>query len=615
MRQEDQKHEEPATRTIQAGGHEVTVEVSDSAFKVSVISAASETGVYLVHLRLTAPTELPPPSVSLSWTHPVIQIAGVWHPAADRNRALPVSWGRGFTSKATTSAPVFSLYGSDGQSRLTFAFSDALNSVVLRAGVHEETSTFHCSVALFGEPAAPISSYEATLRLDTRVIPYYLALDDVQRWWAAQPGYQPAPVPEVARLPMYSTWYSMHQTVSPAEIEEQSRLGKEIGCEAIIVDDGWQTSNNQRGYAYCGDWEPAPAKISDMREHVARVHALGMKYLIWYSVPFVGSFSRAFERFAGKFLRVLPDFFQTGGQVGLLDPRFPEVREYLIGTYERAVRDWDLDGFKLDFVDAFTPRETLGSPGRSAEPPLEYGGGRDYDSVAVAVDRLLKDTRARLDAVKPGIAIEFRQSYIGPLMRTYGTMFRAGDCPNDAVTNRVRTLDVRLLCGNTAAHDDPLMWHPSEPVESAALQLLNGLFGVPQVSVRLDQVPPEHLAMLRFLIAFWREHRDVLLDGSLRPASPELLFPVVYAATRRKLLAALYSNVVVRPGPALPSKLILVNATTTGELVLDLAEDLGDRRLEVRDCQGRLEREELVRLKAGLHRLAIPPSGIATLSV
>src|SRR5437762_8760262 len=85
-----------------------------------------------------------------------------------------------------------------------------------------------------------------------------------------------------------------------------------------------------------------------MRAHVAKVHQLGMKYILWYSVPFVGKHSKAWSNFAGKTLEVID---RLGA--GVLDPRFPEVREYIIATYERALRDWDLDGFKLDFVDSF----------------------------------------------------------------------------------------------------------------------------------------------------------------------------------------------------------------------------------------------------------------------
>ena len=56
---------------------------------------------------------------------------------------------------------------------------------------------------------------------------------------------------------------------------------------------------------------------------------------------------------------------------------------------------------------------------------------------------------AELRRVKPDVMIEFRQPYIGPLMRKYGNMFRAGDAPNAAVDNRVRTVDRRGPFGRT----------------------------------------------------------------------------------------------------------------------------------------------------------------------
>jgi hypothetical protein len=44
---------------------------------------------------------------------------------------------------------------------------------------------------------------------------------------------------------------------------------------------------------------------------------------------------------------------------------------------------------------------------------------------------------------------------------------------------------------------------------------------------------------------FWREHRDVLLDGALEPLHPEAIYPVVLACTVSKLAAAAYGNAVV----------------------------------------------------------------------
>jgi alpha-galactosidase len=522
-------------------------------------------------------------------------VHGFWHSGAGYDKGLGVDWGKGYYSKATSGAPVGCLYDLQGRNRLTFAFSDALNPITFHAGVHEESAEASCWIRLFEEPMVPLSIYEATLRLDTRDLPYYDALSDVSGWWAGLPGYEPAEVPETARLPMYSTWYSFHQDLNPGRVEEQCRLAKEIGCEAVIVDDGWQTTSNERGYAYTGDWEPAPEKVPDMRAHVDRVHEQGMKFLLWYSVPFVGVHSKAWERFSGM---LLEEIERLGA--GVLDPRFPEVREFLIGTYETALREWDLDGFKLDFVDSFGASQ-------------ETGGGRDYDGVPEAVDRLLEDTIRRLRRIKPNVMVEFRQSYVGPLMRKYGNMFRAMDCPNDAVENRMHTLDVRLLAGDTATHSDMLMWHPEDPVESAALQLVNVLFSVPQISVLLDRISPEYLEMLRFWLGFWREHRDVFLDGEIEPRNPEAIYPVVLARTDAKMVAAAYENAVVPLGGDLPSTLLVVNGTLEDSVVLKLSGGAGTRDVEIRDCQGRVTRKDSVELEIGLHEIGVPAAGVAVL--
>jgi alpha-galactosidase len=580
---------------VKAGGIEVRLDGGGEGFRGTLATSTLESGVELVHLRIESDEAERPPVFRLSWSHPLVSVHGYWHSGAGYDKGLQVDWGKGVYSKSTSGAPVGCLYDLEGRNRLTFALSDALNPVTFHAGVHEESGEARCWIRLFDEPLAPLGVYEATLRLDTRDLPYYETLSEVSRWWAGLPGYEPAGVPETARLPMYSTWYSFHQDLEPGRVEEQCRLAKELGCEAVIVDDGWQTTSTERGYAYTGDWEPAPEKVPDMREHVDRVHALGMKFLLWYSVPFVGRHSKAWERFSGM---LLEEIERHGA--GVLDPRFPEVREFLIGTYESALREWDLDGLKLDFVDSFGASK-------------EAGGGRDYDGVPEAVDRLLEDTIVRLRRIKPDVMVEFRQSYVGPLMRKYGNMFRAMDCPNDAVENRMHTLDIRLLCEDTAAHSDMLMWHTDEPVQSAVLQLVNVLFSVPQISVLLDQIPPEHLRMLRFWLGFWREHRDVLLDGALEPLHPEAIYPVVLARTESKLAAAAYGNAVVPLEGEIPSTLLVVNGTLEEGVVLSLADDAGTRGIEVRDCRGRVTRTDDIGLETGLCRIDIPPAGVAVL--
>jgi alpha-galactosidase len=373
----------------------------------------------------------------------------------------------------------------------------------------------------------------------------------------------------------------------------ECKTAKTLGFESIIVDDGWQTLDSQRGYAFTGDWHPQ--RLGDVRAFVESVHALDMKVLLWYSLPFVGWEATNHAPFEGKYLRRW-----ESQRTDVLDPRYPEVREFIIQTYKTAVQDWDLDGLKLDFIDFFTAQ---------AETELTVADGRDIASVNEAVDRLMTDLMASLRALKPDIMVEFRQVYIGPLMRKYGNMFRAADCPNMAAVNRNRTIDLRLLSGNTAVHSDMYMWHPEESVENAAQQLLNVLFSVPQLSVRLDTLPQEHLAMVKFWTTYWNENRDVLLDGDLIPTHPSSNYPSVIAHGKSKTIIALYETNFARISSE-AREIDIINATSDTLVVLHLTKSLGDAQINIRTTTGELVSTDTINLGIGSHSFVVPASGI-----
>jgi alpha-galactosidase len=524
-----------------------------------------------------------------------------WYPGTYLNRTILPVWSKDeCISKATSNAPVYALFSMDGTNALTFALSDALNVVKLQAGLDELTAMAHCEIKLFTEPMPMIKQYEARIRLDTRNIQYYEVLQDVSKWWSSMPNHKPSPIPEHARCPIYSSWYSFHQDLSPEKLEKQCQLAKEMGMEAIIVDDGWQTEDTNRGYAYCGDWEVTKNKLPDFHEHIKRVHEIGLKYILWFSVPAVGIHSKAYKRFKNKLLNP-----SRKHNWFVLDPRFPEIREYLITLYERFVRDYHIDGLKLDFVDTFHLTE---------ETKDSFGEGRDFDSVQEAVDCLFTSIINRLRAINPVILIEFRQKYIGPLMRKYGNMFRALDVPNDYSGNRVRTIDIRLLCGKTPAHSDMFMWNKDDSVESAAMHLIHTLFSVPQVSVLLDKIPAEHAKMIKYLISFWKENRDVLLDGELIPYEPGMLYPYVCARNDNKVLAAWYSDSCICIDSKVPPELILVNGTFNDRVIIQLEQDLEGRTMIITSCTGSIIKKEKVSISAGIHYIALPPAGICTLT-
>ena len=485
---------------------------------------------FTVHAKLSE--KAVPEKFSVEFEIPHIDCYSVWSPYLSHRRHIGPSWAPSTTyANIASSMPVQSVLSIGGNNRLTLAISDAMTPTAIKTGVCEENGRIIVTFTFFTETTTAIEEYSATVRIDTRDIPFYDAVYDVVSWWENECGYTPLNVPEHAKLPMNSLWYSYHQNLDAESILKEARLAKELGMESIIVDDGWQTDKLGVGYSDCGDWELATTKIPNMRELVDKVHAEGVKLILWFAVPFVGKYSKAFERFKDMFLSDDPYQFEHTQ----LDPRYKEVRDYLIGIYKRCLVEWDLDGFKLDFIDSFQLKQSSIAP----------DSRRDYESLCQAVDRLMTDITVELKKIKPDILIEFRQTYVGPAIRKYGNMLRVGDCPNDAISNRKHSLDLRLTSGKTAVHSDMLMWNKDDTPESAMLQFTSILYSVPQVSVKLETLSDAHRKALKFYLSFWRKNADILMNGKVHVFDTAHDYSAACAVLDKKAIYTCYMETVV----------------------------------------------------------------------
>lgn len=533
-----------------------------------------------------------PEKIRVLWKFKDIDCYSVWSPHMRytmQRTCLGPAWFKSATeSRLASGMPLHQIVSLAGQNRLTIAVSDCATPIRIATGLYEEDACIDCQIDFFTLPTTPISSYSAVIRLDMRNIKYYDSIYDTVRWWEEECGYKPLEVPEAARLPMNSLWYSYHQMLDKDEIVKECRLSKPLGMETVIVDDGWETDDNSRGYAYCGDWQVAEKKIGDMAELVRRVHAEGMKMMIWYSVPYIGIYSEKYEQFKDMLL----DGSGNEKTYFALDPRYKEVRDYLIGIYTNAVKDWDLDGLKLDFIDSFVLK------GKS----LEVDERRDYSSLEEAIDVLLTETMTNLHAIKEDILIEFRQSYIGPSIRKYGNMLRVGDCPNDAIINRDEIINLRYTSGKTAVHSDMIMWNMEDTVEAAALQFASILYSVPQISVRMEELPENHYKMLKYYLSFWLAWREVLLDGKITAENPESDYSQVAATLGNKSVITVYTNQFVEIEK---ENTVIVNASGKEILILRNATA---KKVRVVNCMG--EEIATYTMDAGIEEVKVPMSGM-----
>lgn len=564
--------------------------------QANVTERKEQDGVLLLELDVSFDEPTQPKPIVLKWAIPCTDLYSVWNAGGSFSRYLGINWAkRVLRSRLASGAPFYALVSPSDENRMTISLSDPKTPCEIASGVREETSEISVEVRFFTEPIGKISSYRATVRIDTRAVNYCDALRDADTFLADVCGYPSAYIPGAAKKAMYSTWYSFHQKIDVDRIVRQCELAKGYGMASVIVDDGWQTDDASRGYAYCGDWQACPEKVADMKEFVDRVHALGMKFMLWFSVPFVGIHSKVYARFSDMFLD--GDKSVSGSDWAVLDPRYPEVRKYLVDVYVNAKNEWGLDGFKLDFIDDF----------RLFKQTKTFDTRWDTVSLEDGVDKLLSEVLSALRAIDPDVLIEFRQSYFGPAIRKYGNMIRVKDCPNDPLVNHVCGTDLRLVSHKTPIHSDMLMWNKDDSAISVAHELICSLFLVPQISVLLDEIPDAHKDVLRFWLSYQAENRDLLLDGRFSATSPEHLYTQVKTEKDGKTIVVAHADPLLSFGG---DQLDFINATNGEALIVKTEKPLGKKQYEILDHTGKKISSGAVDFTAGVHAFRVPPCGM-----
>ena len=569
---------------------------SRGSWKVELGREKDNDGVEYAVVRMSSPTEDFPPAFNLSFNIPKLDIVASWRPW-EHDGGFGMYWDPKHLPGAGTVdfckwMPLYACYSSGGFNRFTFAASESSEPVTMKAGIREEDNRLYFSFHYYDQKIAKRKNLVAYLRIDSRNVFWSDSVIGAADWMMEISGRNAAFVPKAAFEPLYSTWYAFHQDVFDSDIENECKLASKMGMKTIIVDDGWQADDTNRGYAFCGDWKVSARRFPNFKAHVKKVHEMGMKYMIWYSVPFLGEKSENLKKFKGKTLYHIP-----GLKTYCLDPRFPEVREFLISTYENAVREWDIDGLKLDFIDSFrTPQK---------DPALKDNfKGRDIKSVVEATELLISDVYKRLRAIKKDILIEFRQAYIGPSIRAAANMLRAGDCPADMHINRIRTVNLRLTSGASAVHSDMLEWHPTDTPEAAAKNILSVMFSTVQYSMKLSGLNKPHMDMISHWSRFGAQHINALQRGSFRAHHPELSYPLLEGECVKERIFGVYAQEIAVKTGAVDKRIYILNGTDANSLVVEIP---ADAKVISFDTYGKKASECIY--KAGIHKMPVPPSG------
>ena len=528
------------------------------------------------------------------WTDMVSGIMYKWDSRCNLARDVTPHWEDVFTSMISCNSPVTCFFDGAGNNAYCWSLSECKKLMRMLNGVDDQFGNLYLEYSFGTQQFTNQYATTITLRVDKRPVTFSQAVSDVSTWWEKDCGMTPMYVPATAKDPLYSFWYSYHKAVDEKTVEEKARWAKDLGFDICIVDDGWMADEVVHGYFKCGDWMPAPSKITDMAAHVKRVQDMGMKYILRYTVPLMGHESMYYDQFKDMLLRDEPHLHAS-----ILDPRYKEAREFMINTYRKALLEWNLDGFKLDFVDTWQDNV------RNAP----YNEKMDIPALQDAVDVCMAGIVEELLKIKPDVLLEFRQYYIGPHMKRFGNMFRVADCAGDYLRNRGSILDLRMMMGNQAVHSDMLLMCPYEKVENNAIQIISCMFGVLQYSSRMEEMTPELAEMSVFWLNFLKAHKELLLEGKLETFEPHLVYTWAKSTLGNECAVGVYSiDKVVAPDPV---DTIYIANGCAGERVL--VEMNGTYQVRVRNCLGH-EVQSGEQVFNGITAIPVPSGGLIELT-
>lgn len=168
------------------------------------------------------------------------------------------------------------------------------------------------------------------------------------------------PAPEMFSLPQYNTWIELLYDQREEKILAYARalVARGFPPGVLMIDANWQED--------CGVWEFSARRFSQPKAMIEELHALGFKVMLWVC-PFVSPDSETYRMLQKEGLLLREQIVEPGGRrIGpvhaaairwwdgisaVLDLSHPRAQAWFKGRLDHLVREYGVDGFKLDAGD------------------------------------------------------------------------------------------------------------------------------------------------------------------------------------------------------------------------------------------------------------------------
>ncbi len=374
----------------------VIVEGNMRPFTVTVDVVEQSKDRYRIKVYLHSISPAPAPVFSVKVKFPRDKVNQLWNSQTWSNKShftLP-SYDRSASSFAIISGLTL-----NDQNQITFTCRDRFDSRFISTSVQEEGDSLDFCLDLFEDnpPLTDLQEYEVELMVDLRNISFSDAIYDASKWRLEDKFAEGTASVDTTKVPVYSTWYPMNRNIPLENITRELDSLKTFNFKSILVDDGWQTLVKMKIDSV---YEYDEQSFATMGTFSDKIKNLGLKYYMWYSLPFKGGNPLVSQKFEGKYIR-----YKAPRQLYVLDPRYADVRKHLISTYSSFIKEWGFDGFWFDFLKDFYQKNGT---------ELNEDLGKDYLDLDLAVAELKKRMSARLMAVNPSVFLGQDFEAVGP---------------------------------------------------------------------------------------------------------------------------------------------------------------------------------------------------------
>lgn len=563
-----------------------------SPFEATVDVKESGLQKYIVSIYLHSTFAAVPPAFNLTVKFPKDKINQIWNSKTWSNKS---SFSIPSYDRAAAGFSIISGLTINDQNQITVACKDVYQAKFVSSNIREESDSVIFSLGFFEDnpPLSNLQDYQAEVLVDFRNIHFSKAIYDASSWFLSE-EFKTSPVSvDTTNVPVFSTWYPMHRNIPLENITRELDSLRTFNFKSILVDDGWQALVNMKvdtSYTY----EENSYKTMNLFRQ--KCQEMKLPLYLWYSLPFMGGNPVVMKKFDGKYIR-----YRAPRQMYVLDPRYAEVRKYLVSTYANFLNEWKFDGYWFDFLKGFYPSEGQ---------VMDENKGRDFVSIDLAVDTLYADMKARLKSINPNIFMGQKFAVVGPNLISYQN-FLTGFVGVDNTTQIVREKMVnnRLLYGKYTPFMEVVAISPNDKPIDIARKLQSVLFGNPYLSFYVTTLPAEAKQTIRFWLEYWKKNYKTIVEGDFEPMQVSRFYPVIKVEDERKMIYMLYEDYTINLPVNLTRPIEVINSKVTGNVQFMLSKPGLQYQFEMFDCLGNnIEKGELKSKKNTLD-LTVPPAG------